>query len=136
MEKVARQDTFKGPAEWFTGDVYGTPLFAGPDPSRMSATMVRFTPGARTHWHRHAVGQCLLSTDGAGVVVTRDGTVVAITAGDTVWTPPEEDHWHGAQAGQMMCHLALIEHDGSNPTAWLEPVDDEEYARAMAAVAP
>ncbi len=59
MEKLPVKDTFKGPGSWFTGDVYGSPIYSGTDPSRMSATLVRFTPGARTHWHRHALGQCL-----------------------------------------------------------------------------
>ena len=71
------------------------------------------------------------------MVVTRDGTVITITAGDTVWTPAGEDHWHGAIAGQMMCHLAMLESDGeSDPTTWLEPVDGIEYARAMTIAQP
>lgn len=136
MEKLPVKDTFKGPGSWFTGDAYGSPIYSGTDPSRMSATLVRFTPGARTHWHRHALGQCLHGTDGTGVVVTRDGTVITITAGDTVWTPGGEDHWHGALEGRMMCHLAMLERDGeTDPTTWLEPVDDAEYARAMSIAA-
>lgn len=136
MQKLPVKDTFKGPESWFTGDVYGSPIYSGTDPSRMSATLVRFTPGARTHWHRHALGQCLHGTDGTGVVVTRDGTVITITAGDTVWTPGGEDHWHGALAGRMMGHLAMLESDGqTDPTTWLEPVDDAEYARAMSVAA-
>ena len=127
MEKLPVKDTFKGPGSWFTGDVYGSPIYSGTDPSRMSATLVRFTPGARTHWHRHALGQCLHGTD---------GTVITITAGDTVWTPGGEDHWHGALEGRMMCHLAMLERDGeTDPTTWLEPVDDAEYARAMSIAA-
>lgn len=135
MEMLPRKDTFTGPDAWFTGAVYGSPIYSGTEPSRMSATLVRFTPGARTHWHRHALGQCLHGTDGVGVVVTRDGTVITLTAGDTVWTPAGEDHWHGAVSGQMMAHIAMLEHDGQgDPTTWLEPVDDAEYARAMALV--
>ncbi|MEI2774655.1 MAG: cupin domain-containing protein [Tetrasphaera sp.] len=133
MEKLPAKDTFKGPADWFTGDVYGSPIYSGTDPNRMTATLVRFTPGARTHWHRHPLGQCLHGTDGKGVVVARDGTVLVITAGETIWTPPEEEHWHGAVSGQMMAHLALLEVDDEGGSAtWLEPVTDEEYAAAMA----
>ena len=53
-------------------------------------------------------------------------------AGDTVWTPPGEEHWHGATEGTMMCHLALLEglSDGGDPTTWLEPVSDEHYGAA------
>lgn len=97
----------------------------------MTVANVRFTPGARTNWHRHAVGQTLHGTDGVGLVVTRDGTVIRLTAGDTVWPPPEEEHWHGATDSTMMCHLAMLETTGEDdPTTWLEPVGDEEYARA------
>ena len=39
-----------------------------------SSGYVRFTPGARTNWHSHALGQTLHCTDGIGLVVTRDGT--------------------------------------------------------------
>jgi quercetin dioxygenase-like cupin family protein len=123
--------TAKAPAERFTGDVYVTPIHRGEDPSRLIVSLVRFTPGARTNWHSHAVGQTLHVTDGIGLVVTRDGTVIRMRAGDTVHTPPGEEHWHGATADTMMCHLALLEGtaDGDG-TTWLEPVSDQEYSAA------
>jgi hypothetical protein len=34
------------------------------DPSRMIVSFVRFTLGARTNWHSHAVGQTLLAIGG------------------------------------------------------------------------
>ena len=42
----------------------------------MIVSLVRFTAGARTNWHSHAIGQTLHVTDGTGLVVTRDGTVI------------------------------------------------------------
>jgi len=124
--------TVKTPAEWFTGDVYMTPIYRGTEPSRMSVSLVRFTPGAHTNWHRHAVGQTLHVTEGVGLVGTRDGLVVRVRAGDTVICPPEEEHWHGAAADTFMSHLALLENlpDGADPTTWLEPLPDDEYRRA------
>ena|ERR1700712_1762363 len=97
----------------------------------MMANLVRFTPGARTFWHSHAVGQILHVTDGIGLVVGRDGTTIRMRAGDTVYTPPGEQHWHGGTAENMMCHLALPEGtaDGDGAT-WLEPVTDEQYQAA------
>ena len=60
---------------------------------------MRFTPGARTHWHVHPMGQVLHVTDGTALVVTRDGSVLRARAGDTVVCfPPGEEHWHGATA--------------------------------------
>lgn len=132
MELEPVRPTAKGPAETFTGDVYVTSVHRGAEPSRMSVALVRFTPGARSNWHSHAVGQTLHVTDGVGLVGTRDGTVIRMRAGDTVWTPPGEEHWHGATDGTMMCHLALLETEGTgqDPTRWLEPVTDEEYRSA------
>jgi quercetin dioxygenase-like cupin family protein len=124
--------TVKTPASNFTGDVYMTPIYRGTEPSRMSVSLVRFTPGARTNWHRHAVGQTLHVTEGAGLVGTRDGSLVRVRAGDTVICPPDEEHWHGAGADTFMSHLAMLENlpDGADPTTWLEPVPDEDYELA------
>jgi quercetin dioxygenase-like cupin family protein len=124
--------TVKTPASNFTGDVYLTPVYSGTGPSRMTVGLVRFTPGARTNWHRHAVGQTLHVTEGVGLVGTRDGSVVRVRAGDTVVCPPEEEHWHGAAADTFMSHLAMLENlpDGGDPTTWLEPVPDVTYDTA------
>jgi quercetin dioxygenase-like cupin family protein len=65
--------TSKGPTENFTGDVYVNMLHAGEDPSRLVAAMVRFAPGARTHWHSHPFGQTLHCTDGMGLSETVTG---------------------------------------------------------------
>lgn len=68
MELEARKPTFKGPADWFTGDVYVDPLAQGQGPSPVSLGWVHFTPCAHTAWHRHsqATGQevsgCATST--------------------------------------------------------------------------
>jgi hypothetical protein len=51
--------------------------------------------------------------------------------GDTVHTPPGEEHWHGASADSMMCHLALLENDGGETATWLEPVSAQEYQTAQ-----
>jgi quercetin dioxygenase-like cupin family protein len=125
--------TAKALASNFTGDVYVTPIYNGQEPSRMTVALVRFTPGARTNWHSHAVGQTLHITEGVGGLVgTRDGTLLRVHAGDTVICPPGEDHWHGAAAETFMSHLAMLESlpDGSDPTTWLEPLRDEDYAAA------
>ena len=129
MELLPVRPTVKTSPQAFTGDVYLTPIFAGAGPSRLTVALVRFTPGAHTNWHSHAVGQTLHVTEGVGLVGTRDGQVLRIHAGETVVCPPGEDHWHGATADTFMSHLALLEgvHDGGDPTTWLEPVTDEQY---------
>ena len=131
MERTPINPTGKGPAERFTGDVYVTMIQTPTPPSLLSAATVRFTPGARSNWHSHDLGQTLYVTDGVGFVGTRDGSVVRITPGETIWTPPGEEHWHGATESNLMCHLALLDvPEGSEGTTWLEPVTDEQYRAA------
>ena len=132
LELLPVSPTTKGPASRFTGDVYVTAIYSGQEPSRMTVALVRFTPGAHTNWHRHAVGQTLHVTEGVGLVGTRDGAVLRVRAGDTVVCPPDEDHWHGAAAETFMIHLAMLETlpDGGEPTTWLEPVPAEHYQAA------
>jgi quercetin dioxygenase-like cupin family protein len=133
MELRPTAATVKTPAQNFTGDVYMNPIFGGDGTSRLVAALVRFTPGARTNWHSHANGQLLHCTDGVGVVATRDGTTIRIRAGDTVWTPAGEEHWHGGTADNMMCHYAILdETPAADATTWLEPVTDEQYDAAQA----
>ncbi|WP_433602378.1 (R)-mandelonitrile lyase [Nocardia sp. CA-135953] len=131
MELTTPTPTVKGPEKNFTGDVYVNPIKKPAEPSRLIASIVRFTPGARTNWHSHALGQTLYCTDGAGLVVNRDGTVIRLTPGDTVWTPPGEEHWHGAGIDCMMSHIAMLEGtDTGDGATWLEPVTDEQYKQA------
>ena len=57
-------DTAKGPADWFTGDVYIDTVAAPAEPARAAAALVHFTPGARTAWHTHPLGQTIFVTEG------------------------------------------------------------------------
>ncbi len=67
--------TVKGPAEWFTGDVYIDTVATPAAPSRTMASVVHFMPGARIAWHRHPLGQSLFVTEGVGWVQRRGGPV-------------------------------------------------------------
>ena len=92
---------------------------------------MRFAPGARNHWHRHAVGQTFHVTDGVGRTQARGGDLLEIRAGDTVYTPPGEWHWHGAAPERFMTHLAIWEASAEGKEAeWGEQVSDSEYAAA------
>ena len=125
--------TSKGPAEWFTGDVYLDVVATASAPSRVVANLVHFMPGARTAWHRHPLGQSLFVTEGVGLVQRRGGPVETIRPGDRVYIESDEDHWHGASPTRMMVHLALNEVDDDHPAAhWGEHVTDEEYRATSA----
>ena len=123
------RSTIKGPADWFTGDVYIDSLKDPDERSAVGCAHVRFTPGARTAWHTHPKGQTLYVTDGVGLVARRGGEVQQIQPGDVVFIEPGEEHWHGATTGRFMAHVAIQEADEQGvPVTWLEHVTDEEYA--------
>jgi 4-carboxymuconolactone decarboxylase len=138
MEVEARQSSGKGPAERFTGDVWVDPIAQPrPLPHRMTAALVRFTPGSRTAWHVHALGQTLRVTDGIALVQARGAEAVAVHPGETVYTPPGEWHWHGATDDTFMTHLALSETvpDEEGPAViWRDHVTDTEYQAAHQAL--
>lgn len=127
MERIENQPTVKGPAEMFTGDVYFNAIARGEGASHIRVNTVRFAPCARTAWHSHSLGQTLHVTDGVGIVATRD-RVIVMRPGDTVHTPPGEEHWHGAVADRFMTHLAMWEDDDAT---WGEHVTDQEYDEAL-----
>ena len=124
-------DTQKGPADWFTGDVYIDAVAAPAGSSTFAAALVHFTPGARTAWHTHPHGQTIFVTEGVGLCQRRGGPVEVIRPGDRVFFAPDEVHWHGAAPNRFMAHLALNEVDEDHGAAeWGEHVSDEEYAAA------
>ncbi len=130
MEIVQAQPTGKNPPEYFTGDVWVDTLAAPQEAGqRMVVATVRFAPGARTAWHSHALGQTLHVTDGVALMGSRDGTVLEVHPGQTVYCPAGEEHWHGATPDRFMEHLAMLENaeDPATTTTWLEHVTDEEY---------
>jgi quercetin dioxygenase-like cupin family protein len=126
-------DTFKGPADWFTGDVYIDAVAATPAPGRAQALLVHFAPGARTAWHTHPLGQTIFVTEGVGLCQREGGPVEEIRPGDRVFFEPDENHWHGAAPNRFMVHVAIQEADeNGSPVTWGEHVTDEEYTDAGA----
>ena len=124
-------DTNRGPSDWFTGDVYIDTVAAPAGASRLSASSVHFTPGARTAWHTHPHGQTIFVLEGLGRAQSRGGPVEVIRPGDRVFFEPGEDHWHGAAPNRFMTHIAMLQvDDQGNPATWGEHVTDEEYAGA------
>ena len=126
-------ETAAGPSDWFTGAVYIDTVAAPSELSRLSASSVHFTPGARTAWHTHPNGQTIYVLEGVGLCQRRGGPIEVIRPGDRVFFEPGEEHWHGAAATRFMTHLAMLEVDGDGSAAtWGDHVSDEEYAAAPA----
>jgi quercetin dioxygenase-like cupin family protein len=129
---IGSMPTRRASADWFTGTVWQDPIVEAPEPARVRAARVGFEPGARTAWHTHPLGQTLHVLSGVGRVQSWGGSVREIRAGDTVWIPPGEKHWHGAAPEHGMVHIAIHEAlDGVHVT-WLEKVTDEHYSAAPA----
>ena len=123
MEIQPKRPSSKGPAERFTGDVWVDSIAQGTAPSRLSVGIVHFTPGARSAWHSHTLGQTLYVLEGEGRVQSRGEPIVTIRAGNVVWTPADEWHWHGAAPDHFMAHMSMTE--GS--AEWGDHVTDAEY---------
>ncbi len=102
--------TSKNPPEQFAGEVWLDPIALPHESSQqMIVATVRFAPGARTAWHSHARGQYLRVTAGIARFGSRDGKVIDVHPGQTLYTPPGEEHWHAAAPGCFMEHIAMLE---------------------------
>jgi quercetin dioxygenase-like cupin family protein len=128
IKKSGSQPSNKGPAEYFTGTVLQDPIITAPAPARLVCNRVSFEPGARTAWHTHPLGQTLYVISGVGRIQAKGGPIHEIKAGDTVWIPPGEKHWHGASATNAMTHLAMQEAIDGSAVNWMEHVTDAEYS--------
>jgi quercetin dioxygenase-like cupin family protein len=130
MEIQPKKPSVKGPAEWFTGDVWIDAIAMGEEPSRIRVSAVHFTPGAHTAWHSHALGQALYVTEGAGLVQSRGGDRLDIRPGDVIHADPDEWHWHGAAPDHFMTHLSMTEGIAGSErpeTDWGAHLTDAEY---------
>ena len=96
-------------------------------PRGIRCVSVTFEPGARTAWHTHPLGQTLIVTAGCGLAQVWGEPAVEIRAGDTVWFPPGEKHWHGASSTTSMTHIAIQEALDGKAVDWLEQVSDAQY---------
>ena len=127
MELAPKPPTGKGSADTFTGDVYVDPVTRGLPTSHLNAALVRFTPGARSAWHSHDGGQTLYVTEGRGLVQARGQHAVELSAGDVIYAPDGEEHWHGATPDDFMTHLSITE----GAPHWGTHVSDDDYAAAQ-----
>jgi quercetin dioxygenase-like cupin family protein len=126
--------TTPGPADWFTGDVYIDTIAVPSPPSRTGSALVHFTPGARTAWHTHPLGQTIFVLEGIGRCQREGGPNEAIRPGDRVYFEPGENHWHGATPNRFMAHIAIQEADETgSPVTWGEHVSDQEYSEVSTA---
>ena len=127
LKRSGTRPSQQGPSDWFTGEVMIEPLSNPPEPSRVGVASVTFSPGARSAWHSHPLGQTLIVTAGVGWTQCDGEERVEIRAGDVVWCPPGHKHWHGATDSAAMTHIAIQESLNGSPVTWMEHVTDEQY---------
>jgi quercetin dioxygenase-like cupin family protein len=129
MKIQPKAPSFKGSVDIVKGDVWFDVIARGEEPSRVRMGIGHFAPGARTAWHAHAIGQTLHIIEGICRIQSRGEDIVELRAGDTVFTPAGEWHWHGASADRYMSHLSVSEAPQTGDEAqWGDHVTDEEYA--------
>lgn len=122
----------RGRAEGPTGDgpdtVHGLmsmdTLLKAPD---VGINGVVFQPGSRTHWHSHTRGQIFIVSFGRGVIATRAGDQQIVEAGDVVYTPPNEEHWHGATPDTFVAYTAI----SLGKTEWSAELLESNYLESF-----
>ena len=116
----------EGDATRFTGEVRLRSTLAADEGTNVG--IVHFSPGARTHWHRHPGGQFLFGLAGRGRVRSRGEKGHVLEPGDVVHVDADEWHFHGGGPDSPLVHVAV--NVGGEPE-WGEPVTDEEYAEGF-----
>lgn len=106
------QSVDRSGAEIFEGgSVHGRNLIEPGTSDHLSASVVQFSPGARTRMHRHTSDQLLYVVSGIGKVGDPHGEHV-ISNGDAILIPAGEEHWHGAgDTSSPMSHISIMRSD-------------------------
>lgn len=105
--------------EIFTGSVESAPYVDERLGRALRLGLVRFHAGARTRWHTHSFEQGLVITEGKGIVATEEAEHL-VEAGDVVFVPAGEKHWHGGTEATAMAHVSIT---APGETTVLEAVD-------------
>lgn len=120
------------PEASFTGEVLIGGYFRRPAPSRLAGATVEFAPGSRTPWKRNPAGQTLIVTSGTGWAQAEGEDIVEIRSGDTIWSPPRQQHWEGATPDHAMTYVAIQEECTGGSVEFVRKVTDAEYSAGPA----
>ena len=91
----------------------------------VGANRRRFEAGARTAWHSHPNGQLLFVQEGRLRMQRRGQAIKELGPGESDFTGPTVEHWHGAAASTALTHVAV---GFGGETKWLDKVTEDEYA--------
>ncbi|SRR5258708_2345752 len=105
-----------------------TPRFTGKsetmDGKDLSVARRSFEAGARSAWHSHDNGQLLMVEKGRMRTQKRGQAIKDFGVGESDYTGPNVQHWHGAVPGEAFVQINVGFGGGSK---WLEDVTDAEY---------
>ncbi|MDV4043726.1 4-carboxymuconolactone decarboxylase [Elizabethkingia anophelis] len=119
-----------GFAQYFSGKSWNAPLTFNKD-LNVPMNNITFEPGCRNNWHTHTGGQILIAIGGIGYYQERGKPAVRMEPGDVIEIAPHIEHWHGAASDSWFSHIGITCNPLFNQNKWLEPVSDEEYAKAI-----
>ena len=126
MKHFYAADHVEQPADpnTFTGEATLTRMDGVSAQPSINIYRVKFSPRARTAWHKHTGIQLLLILEGECRLQKDGSAIVDLPAGSVVTIEPEERHWHGATTSGSMVHLAV---NIDSTTEWYEQVTDAQY---------
>jgi 4-carboxymuconolactone decarboxylase len=104
MEPSARQPTG---GDLFIGTVERQVIVSEDESKQIRIGVVTFKDGAVNKYHSHTFDQVLVITEGEGILQKEGEGEQRVTAGDVVFVPAGERHWHGAAPGKTMSHLTV-----------------------------
>ncbi len=76
------------------------------DSKELSVGIVNFGRGVRNRFHSHDGDQILIVNAGTGIVAT-EKEKREVSAGDVVFFPAGEKHWHGAGSNSEFSHIVI-----------------------------
>jgi quercetin dioxygenase-like cupin family protein len=116
------------PQSRFTGDVWLDEVVKGGKEPLLKVTRETFSPGSRSAWHMHPLGQALYVLSGSGWVQLFGEPAKRMCPGDSAWLEADELHWHGADDDHLMVHLAIQGVDSHDvDVIWMDQVTETEY---------
>jgi quercetin dioxygenase-like cupin family protein len=104
---LGRQERAPATGDLFIGTVERQSFVTDADSANIRIGVVTFKNGAVNRFHSHTFDQVLLVTEGEGIVQVEGQPEQRITAGDLIFVPAGERHWHGAAPGKTMSHLTV-----------------------------
>jgi quercetin dioxygenase-like cupin family protein len=109
MKVVRLNDLPRVPAtgDLFIGTVERQVVVSESESEQIRIGVVTFKGGAVNKMHHHSFDQVLLITEGEGIVQLEGQPEQRVVAGDLVFVPAGERHWHGAAPGKTMGHLTV-----------------------------